>query len=363
MAEIKYNNLYNELTPMERRFYDQVFSQQYKPNQENLMLSSQPAYNEMKAVYEAQQDVPKKSLLDSLNLFSSASAAEKPTVPNLSLGYSMPTFDLGTGITNTTAATPFKIGIQDILSQYNVPGLRSQNLQDDLAQQIVEENRQKVASDFVNVPQDYYQSIPGGITQTTPMQNLGIDTSYGVASEEDVEQVDSLTGEKKFNVLDLLSNFIPGKGIGSFLAGMLPQDSPEVRQVKNFYAKNFGVNKAGSVASGIMQGYNPVSGGFLNMITGGKYGEPMQVGLARAMQKRIESILGRKLPQTNASKKKVEELRNLQLREIRDRVAGGESLSSIGKSTFSGKGMAFEKKSGGSSGKKGTSSERNYGGR
>jgi hypothetical protein len=115
--------------------------------------------------------------------------------------------------------------------------------------------------------------------------------SYGVANEEDVEQVDSLTGEKKFNVLDLLSNFIPGKGIGSFLAGILPKDPPEVRRVKDFYARNFGVNTAGSVGSGIMQGYNPVSGGFLNYMTGGKYGEPMQVGLGRAMQRRIENIL------------------------------------------------------------------------
>jgi hypothetical protein len=112
-----------------------------------------------------------------------------------------------------------------------------------------------------------------------------------------------------------------------------------------------------------MQGYNPVSGGFLNYMTGGKYGEPMQVGLGRAMQKRIENILGRKMPQTDASRAKVQELRNLQLQEMRDRAAGGESLGSIGKSTFSGKGGAFEKRSGGSSGKKGTSSERNYGGR
>jgi hypothetical protein len=98
-------------------------------------------------------------------------------------------------------------------------------------------------------------------------------------------------------------------------------------------------------------------------MTGGKYGEPMQVGLGRAMQKRIENILGRKMPQTDASRARVQELRNLQLQEMRDRAAGGESLGSIGKSTFSGKGGAFEKRSGGSSGKKGTSSERNYGGR
>jgi hypothetical protein len=65
------------------------------------MLSSQPAYEQMKSVYDAQQKIPEKSFFDSLNPFSSASAAEMPTVPNLSLGYNMPTFNLGTGITNT----------------------------------------------------------------------------------------------------------------------------------------------------------------------------------------------------------------------------------------------------------------------
>ena len=338
MAEIKYNNLYNELNPMERRFYDQQFKKSYNPNQENIMLSSQPAYEQMKAVYDAQQQIPEKSLFDSLNLFSSASAAEKPPVPNLSLGYNMPTFDLGTGITNTTAATPFKIGLSDILTQYNVPGLRSQNLQDDLAQQIVEENRQKVASDFVNVPQDYYPSIPGGINQTTPIQNLGINTSYGVANTPDVigdflgsdvyqtddgraYYIDS-KGEKilapqkanyykqkqKPSGLATLKNLMPGSLFGNLLSGIFGKDSPEVRATKDFYARNYGVNSAGSVASGIMEGYNPVSGGFLNMITGGKYGEPMQVGLANTARRRIENILNRKAPQTEASRAKIQEL-------------------------------------------------------
>jgi hypothetical protein len=56
------------------------------PGQENIMLSSQPAYEQMKAVYEAQQQVPEKSFLDMINPFSSASAAEMPPVPNVSLG-------------------------------------------------------------------------------------------------------------------------------------------------------------------------------------------------------------------------------------------------------------------------------------
>jgi hypothetical protein len=36
---------------------------------------------------------------------------------------------------------------------------------------------------------------------------------------------------------------------------------------------------------GIMAGYNPVSGGLLNMLTGGTYGEPTQYGLENLLQK------------------------------------------------------------------------------
>jgi hypothetical protein len=34
-----------------------------------------------------------------------------------------------------------------------------------------------------------------------------------------------------------------------------------------------------------MKGRNPVSGGLLNMITGGKYGKPIKLGLQRAINK------------------------------------------------------------------------------
>jgi hypothetical protein len=41
---------------------------------------------------------------------------------------------------------------------------------------------------------------------------------------------------------------------------------------------------------GIMAGYNPVSGGLLNMLTGGAYGEPTQYGLENAVAERQENI-------------------------------------------------------------------------
>jgi hypothetical protein len=172
----------------------------------------------------------------------------------------------------------------------------------------------------------------------------GITPSYGVANEQDVEQsqeyIDAVDKNQESGIMKLLRFLIPGSTIANFL----PKPSPESIAMKKFYGSQFGLTPTGSVASGIMKDYNPVSGGFLNMITGGKFGQPTNYGLAGAMQRRIENILGRKMPQTDASAAKVAELRKLQLDEMRMRGKGGESLSSIGKSTFSGPGMAFAPK-------------------
>ena len=241
----------------------------------------------------------------------------------------------------------------------------SGNVNTDLVNQLIEENQKKTNPfDPRNFQSIFPTNVQTGIRQQVPLQNLGIDTSYGVANEPDEEQVEYLTEQEPSGITKLLS-YLPF-GENSILGNVirsLPQESPEIRGMKNFYGNRYGLTDTGQVASGIMKGYNPVSGGFLNFITGGKFGKPTSYGLADAMQRRIENILSRKAAQTDASRAKVAELRNLQRQEIQNRADRGESLSSIGKSTFTGKGQAFEKKSGGSSGVKGTSSERNYGGR
>ena len=187
---------------------------------------------------------------------------------------------------------------------------------------------------------------------TLDLQSLP--ANMGVANEADVEQVDSLTGEKTSSgIMDLIMSLaIPGYSVLKNIGSKFKPD-PRAIGIRNFYSPE-GLTSSGSIASGIMKGYNPVSGGL--------FGQPANFGLAGAMQKRIENILGRKAPQTDASRDRVNELQGLQLAEMRDRVNRGESLGSIGQSTFSGPGMAFEKQSGGVSGK-GTADERNYGGR
>tara|TARA_R110000737_G_scaffold285004_1_gene291544 strand:- start:69 stop:899 length:831 start_codon:yes stop_codon:yes gene_type:complete len=159
--------------------------------------------------------------------------------------------------------------------------------------------------------------------------------------EQNQNYIDPVNKNNQNGIMQLIKSLIPG----SMLARMAPQD-PRATGIRNFYSPE-GLTSTGSVASGIMQGYNPVSGGFLNMITGGKFGKPTQYGLSGAMQRRMENIIGRKAAQTNSSRSKISELRNLQRQEMQDRSDRGESLGSIGKSTFSGPGMAFEKQNSG----------------
>jgi len=375
MAEIKFNNLYDQLNPMDRMFYDQQFQNNYDPNKENLRLSGQENFDQMKAVYDAQQNVPEKSFLDKINLFGSASAAEMPQVPNLTYRNIDLPFNLNTGVTNTTQAAPFLKSMADIDA--------SGDVNSDLVNQLIMENAMKTKRNLIGTDDTAPFFFPGektGITSTDKAQNFNflnnfgtsVDNFQGFTDKEDflgkTEQyeTDRFGYRKEPNILQKLAQFIPfvgEKSLSQAIINQLPKVSPEARNIRNFYDSQYGLDSIGRVNSGIMKNYNPVSGSdILNKLTGGLVPK-RRIGLSSAIQKRISKILGRKIAQTDVSRARVKELRDLRDREIRDRSDFGESLSSIGKSTFTGKGQAFEKQSGGSSGKKGTSSERNYGGR
>ena len=82
-------------------------------------------------------------------------------------------------------------------------------------------------------------------------------------------------------ILSLVSG-IPGIGM---LANLLPERDYRQEVLEDFYG-----TKDGTVQSGLMAGYNPVSGGLLNMLTGGRYGEETKYGLGDAIDKRIARI-------------------------------------------------------------------------
>jgi len=211
----------------------------------------------------------------------------------------MPTFDLGTGITNTTAASPF------INTGQIYQNLQNQNLVDE----IIKQNMQKSVGSFINVPQDYY---PPTVNELAPLQDLGIDTSYGVASEPDEKQVDYLPGQKPryrdmflndlrnlpsdfrtslgqtrdalFEDFSGLGNFVRdiygsgkeliGKGIGTlaniltgnpFIGGVMSLMSRMKTPMSSYQMSDLQRRGYGDELSriygpgGIMQGYNPVS--------------------------------------------------------------------------------------------------------
>ena len=220
MAEINYNNLYNQMGLLDQKFYDSTFKNTYDPNKSQTMLEGKSGYDQMKAAYEAEQQVPKKSFISSamsaLNPFSELSAAEMPQVPNVSLGTPLPNFN--TGITGASSAIPNINGVPMINT-----GAINQKLQNtDLVSQII-------AANASQVPQ-----INNQINSQVPFNDYygpNIDTSFGVANEEDEEQGssfrNSLSGMgRKFGLSSLIGlvtgNPIIGllsKGIGAIRGG------------------------------------------------------------------------------------------------------------------------------------------------
>jgi len=97
---------------------------------------------------------------------------------------------------------------------------------------------------------------------------------------------------QKTGILQKLKNFDLSKMpsiafLNSILGG---KADPRAVATRDFYGDNFGLTSSGSVGSGIMKNYNPISGGFLNMITGGRLGEEATYGLDEAMGERMGNI-------------------------------------------------------------------------
>ena len=117
-------------------------------------------------------------------------------------------------------------------------------------------------------------------------------------------------------------------GIVPALLGRLQNFDSRVRPMKDFYGSRFGLHNIGRVASGPMAGYNPVSGGLLYSLSGGRAGQPTNVGLQRALQKRIDTRTSQKtldrLRKTGADidafNRKTKELQDLIKEERQNRI-------------------------------------------
>ena len=124
-------------------------------------------------------------------------------------------------------------------------------------------------------------------------------------------------------------------GLGLLLNAF--QETPEQRAMKDFYGSQFGLTDTGQVASGIMQGYNPVS------MFGG-------VGLNQAIDKRIARI--QKTLQKKKSDTLQQRLKDLQALKAKEAAASAKALEAqrIGRRPSAPSGDGGTKDSGGPTG-------------
>jgi len=122
--------------------------------------------------------------------------------------------------------------------------------------------------------------------------------------------------KKGFNIgkQALLTGLGFATGIPLGILGMLPEMDPRQKALREVY----GYDNIGRVPQGqLMAGYNPVSGGLLNMLTGGKMGEETTYGLSGAIDKRMARIN----KTLKKKKSKVLEQRLKDLQALKDREA------------------------------------------
>ena len=132
-------------------------------------------------------------------------------------------------------------------------------------------------------------------SESTPLQSLGFDTSFGVANEDDEEQVEYLGSQdnKLSRGLDTLKSFLPG-GDRSILGGLRNllnfRDSPMYRP-----------------ATTSAFGYTPAQLNQMNAL-GGFYSEPMRE--VRRRSNRISNMLQRAAADKDYSEKNLQNLMN-----------------------------------------------------
>ena len=79
-------------------------------------------------------------------------------------------------------------------------------------------------------------------------------------------------------------------GIIGALLNKIPRQDPRQVALTDFYGGKGNLRDGQTIQGGLMAGYNPVSGGLLNTLTGGKFGKSTNYGLQRAYDKRIGTI-------------------------------------------------------------------------
>jgi len=133
-------------------------------------------------------------------------------------------------------------------------------------------------------------------------RNFMMQQASGIAplnNSKDIVKNKIAEKNKPFGLRDLAS-FLPfgeRSATGAIARMLIPQEDPVVTQSRDYFAGLYGLDDIGRIQQGdLMQGYNPISGGFINKITGGKFGDPINIGLDKSYQKRIDVITNKGIP-------------------------------------------------------------------
>ena len=156
----------------------------------------------------------------------------------------------------------------------------------------------------IPAPEEFKFPMGGGADLGTleaspqPIDPLGmLPQLQDVVTQKDVDEPETFLQKiglgdldvKKAAVMAALNTAVgkPVSFVIQALKATLPEQDPRVGIIDDLYTRD----DIGRVAPGeLMAGYNPISGGFLNTITGGRLGTPTQYGLQDAYQERIDTI-------------------------------------------------------------------------
>jgi hypothetical protein len=201
----------------------------------------------------------------------------------------------------------------------------------------------------------YRQDMYKGQLPDSFSNNITQDTT-ALVPQNLKSNITNQNNNKNFSIKNAITDYFQQGGIlgmaTNFLGNFVPDMDPRQAALRNYY----GYDNIGRVPSGqLMAGYNPVSGGGLYTLSGGRYGDEPTYGLQNAYQKRIDTInktLARKYADGDYSGTQLDErlkqLENAKIQESmmldrvnentafenyrndRDSYSGGETTTNVG---------------------------------
>ena len=281
---------------------DQMINQMLQSDDPSIVAQAQDYINQAQTQQEEKPSILQK-IADFFNVGKAgASEPDKITLPNYGTGFNT-VLDSSGGLRYVPIEQPKGI---------MVPASETNQL--DLVNEI--NQRQKNIGVPMTLEETMSRSIvppdPKNFQSIFPTENiapLDMNRFQGVSDmsiidettndEQDQEYIDQVDENNQSGILKALRS-LPGPF--NMILDMLKGEDPAVTSTRNFYRNQYGLTNAGSLASGIMRGYNPVSGGL--------FGQPISYGLANAARDRINRIAGRRAPQTAASRARIQQLQD-----------------------------------------------------